>query len=565
MDFIRRKYMIHVLERNLDFLRAEVQQKLSIFSPEHVLALHYLVTSFPRAVVSKEALAQPSFFVFLHMSQRPEVFDAVLRAAFDAPQLFVRALSRHFGAFAAAVQRYRDVCAALLADPRFMEVAGRAAELEDVIGVNYDLDANPLFSGGEPVRDAELVFARMFRRTPFRAVKRLPALRLVVWAFLCKRDTGQTFADNDAQDLFTLLQRAGPVRHSELTERMRQHMFPGDRPSYWVWLNAPVGSEADVYRGREARSLHERVLSYAYAEARQGRVNANTLKLLYRLEGDPNVRRLLLQLIYDVPGDVVGVVDAANEEWRQYFAALYREKFVDGRTFTSEASFRDDLFRVVAAVDPDFFDPGRVRAAFAADAATRERFDEMDLNDAFMSHMVYGTEDPDARAAERGLAMRMYNEESDFFIREYNTYLFLNEEDPFVVADGALQRLSAVPPDRRAGLFSRSVLRYYVDAKLASLGLVVDDYADVVAAMLRHLRRVEDVSGFVTYAARRTPAAVPGLVRAVLGHFNASVVAALRPFLRENMTRVEAFLDASAHLSAADKRYIRRAVLQGRA
>ncbi|AKC03191.1 hypothetical protein BVTX09c5_022 [Bovine papular stomatitis virus] len=565
MDFIRRKYMIHAIDRNLDFMRAEFQQKVSIFSLGHVLALHYLVTTFPHAVVTKDVLASTNFFVFVHMSQRCEVFDAVLRAAFDAPQLFVRALSRNFEAFSSAIQAYRTACAALLQDARFMEVAARSAELAEVIGVNYDLASNPLFADGEPIRDMELVFARLFRKTEFRAVKRLAVLRLLVWAFLVKRDVGGEYADNDRQDLFTLLQKAGPVRHSGLTESIREYMFPGDKPSYWVWLNARVTSDADVYRDRNARTLYERVLSYAYSEVKQGRVNANTLKLVYRLEDDPDIRGLLLQLIYDVPGDILGVVDSADEEWRQYFVRLYRENFVDGKTFTADARFRDDLFRVVAAVDPDFFEPARIREAFGADARLRERFADMDLNGAFMSHLVYGTADPDLHAAERGLGMRLYNEDSEFFIREYNTYLFLTEDDPLVLDRGALSKLSDVPRERHRELFSDSVLRYFLDAKLGTLGLVLEDYSDdVVASMLRHLRRVEDVSSFVTHAARRNAAAVPGIVRAVVSNFNPAVVAAMRPFLRENLTRVEALLDGLAHLTPADKQYIRRVILQGR-
>ncbi|WIF30117.1 hypothetical protein [Orf virus] len=567
MDFVRRKYMIHAIDRNLDFMKAEVQQKVSIFSLGHVLALHYLVTAFPQAVITKDVLASTNFFVFVHMSQRHEVFDAVLKAAFDAPQLFVRALSRHFEAFVAAIRAYRATCAELLADARFMEVAARAAELAEVIGVNHDIAANPLFADGEPVRDAELIFAKTFRKTEFRAVKRLAVLRLLVWAFLVKKDLGGEYADNDRQDLFTLLQKAaGPVRHSALTESIREYLFPGDRPSHWVWLNARVADDAEVYRDRPARTLYERVLSYAYSEVKQGRVNTNTLKLVYRLEDDPDIKGLLLQLIYDVPADIVGVVDSANEEWRSYFVSLYRENFVDGRTFTSDARFRDDLFRVVAAVEPDFFEPERIREAFSADARLRERFTDMDLNNAFMSHLIYDSVDPDVAAAERGLALRVHNEDSDYFIREYNTYLFLSEKDPLVLDRGALTRLSDVPVERFRDLFSDSVLRYFLDAKLGTLGLVLEDYReDVVAAMLRHLRRVEDVSSFVTYAARKNPACVPGVVRAVVSNFNPAVVAAMRPFLREHMTRVDALLDGMPHLSEADRRYIRRVVLQGRA
>ncbi|ASC55613.1 Hypothetical protein-like protein [Seal parapoxvirus] len=565
MDFVRRKYMIHAIDRNLDFMKAEVQQKVSIFSLGHVLALHYLVTSFPHAVITRDVLANTNFFVFVHMSQWPDVFDAVLRVAFDAPQIFVKALSRNYEAFASAVQTYRTVCAALLADARFMEVAARAAELSEVIGVNYNVASNPLFTDGEPLRDAELIFARMFKKTEFRAVKRRAVLRLLVWAFLVKRDVGHAYEDNDRQNLFTLLQKAGTVRHSALTEKIREYMFPGNKPSYWVWLNAPIASDAEVYRDRDAQTLYERVLSYAYSEVKQGRVNANTLKLVYRLEDDPDIRGLLVQLIYDVPADILGVVDSANEEWRQYFVRLYREKFVDGKTFTSNERFMDDLFRVVAAIDPDFFEPEHVREAFSSDARLRDRFADIDLNGAFMSHMIYGTTDPDVHAAERGLAMRMYNDESDFFIREYNTYLFLNEENPFVLDRGTLSRLSDVPVERRHALFSNSVLRYFLDAKLGTLGLVLEDYRnDVVAAMLRHLQRIEDLSSFPAYAARKSAAAAPGIVRAVVNNFNPAVVAAMRPFLREHMTLVEALLDSLVHLTEADKRYIRRVIAHGR-
>ncbi|CCD83212.1 conserved hypothetical pox protein [Squirrelpox virus] len=565
MDFIRRKYLIYTVDNNLDFLRSDVVSKVNNFTLNHVLALKYLIVNFPRAVLTRDVFESVNFFVFLHMVRCPEVYEAVLKSAFDAPTLYVRALVRNYQVFADAVRRYKDTCKELLEDRRFVEVAGYSAELADVVGVNYDVSLNPLFVRGEPVRDMELIFTKMFRPGEFPAVKKLAVLRLLIWAYLCKQDTGLEFADDDAQDIYTLFQKTGPVVHSAMTEKFRQFMFPGDRTSYWVWLRERIANDADILKGRPARSMHERLLSYVYSEVKQGRANRNMLKLAYAFETDPEIRAMLLEIIYGVPGDILGIIDAENEEWKRYFVSMYRDKFVDGTTFASERTFRDDLFRVVAAIDPDFFDGDRVTALFNAAPETVKRFDEMPMNSTFVSRMVYGSADVDLAAAEREYTCQIYHEDTLYHIREYNTYLFLNEEDPLVLDAGVLVRLSYVPAARRLGLFSKSVLRYYLDGKLASMGIVLADYRkDIVVSMLSHLRCVEDVSAFVRYAAARDPGIVPALIRTIIANFNVTVIVLFQRFLQDHMDRVEDFFDRSSHLTAADKRYLRQLIAHGR-
>ncbi|RFC03655.1 hypothetical protein DDJ38_30510, partial [Klebsiella pneumoniae] len=179
-----------------------------------------------------------------------------------------------------------------------------------------------------------------------------------------------------AQDLYSLFQKTGPVVHSEMTERFKAFMFAGEKTSYWVWLQEPVANDADVFKERPARGMYERLLSYLYSELKQGRVNKNMLKLVYIFDSDPSIRSLVLEIIYGVPGDILGVVDSEDETWKAYFVGLYREHFVDGRTFTSTQSFFRDLFRVVARVDPEHFGAERFAALFNAQPEARARFDD---------------------------------------------------------------------------------------------------------------------------------------------------------------------------------------------
>ncbi|QGN68038.1 IMV virion morphogenesis protein [Equine molluscum contagiosum-like virus] len=566
MDFIRRKYLVYTVDNNMDFLRAEVAEKVANFSLNHVLALKYLVTHFPRAVLTKEVFANVNFYLFLHAVRCGEVYDAVLKASFDAATLYVRALVKNYPAFAELVQGYRELCTRLLADERFLEVARYAPALADVIGVNYDTSLNPLFHRDEPVRDMELIFTKLFRRTEFRAVKKLAVLRLLLWAFLCKQDTGLEFADNDAQDLYTLFQKTGPVVNSEMTERFKAFMFASDKTSYWLWLQDAVADDAEVFQARAARTMYERLLSYLYSELKQGRVNKNMLKLVYVFEEDAGIRNLVLEILYQIPGDILGILDSEDEAWRNYFVSLYRDRFVDGRTFTSAHTFYSDLFRVVAAVDPERFGASaRFDTLFNARAGLRARFDEMDINTTYVSQMVYQTPDLDMLAVERNRLCQIYNEDTRYYVKEYNTFLFLHESDPVVIDRGALVRLSSVPAARRLELFSTHVLKYYLDAQLARLGLVLPSYTeDVVLRMVAHLQCLEDVTAFAVYATRRSPALVPAVVRTVVTHFNVPVLVLFQKFLRDHLDAVRELLARSAHLTERDKKYILQIVTHGR-
>ncbi|AQY16610.1 MC037 [Molluscum contagiosum virus subtype 2] len=564
MDFIRRKYLLHTVERNMDFLRAEVAEKVANFALNHVLALRYLVAQFPRAVLTKDVFANVNFHVFLHVVRCAQVYDAVLRSSFDATTLYVRALARNYQAFADTVQTYRELCQTLLQDKRFLEVARAAPTLADVIGVNYDTSLNPLFLRGEPVRDMELIFTKLFRKTEFRAVKKLAVLRLLLWAYLCKQDTGLDFADNDAQDLYSLFQKTGPVVHSEMTERFKAFMFAGEKTSYWVWLQEPVANDADIFKERPARGMYERLLSYLYSELKQGRVNKNMLKLVYIFDSDPSIRSLVLEIIYGVPGDILGVVDSEDETWKAYFVGLYREHFVDGRTFTSTQSFFRDLFRVVARVDPEHFGAERFAALFNAQPEARARFDDMDVNTTFVSRMVYQTPDLDLLALERNRMCQIYSEDTQYYVKEYNTFLFLHEDDPVVIDEGALVRLSSVPSERRRSLLSEHVLKYWLDGQLARLGLVLSSYDDVVLRMVTHMKCLEDVTAFVDYATRRNASVVPAVTRSLLAHFNVPVLVLFQRFLREHLLRVREVLDRSEHLTEREKKYILQIITHGR-
>ena len=529
-----------------------------------MLALRYLVAQFPRAVLTKDVFANVNFHVFLHVVRCAQVYDAVLRSSFDATTLYVRALVRNYQAFADTVQTYRELCQTLLQDKRFLEVARAAPTLADVIGVNYDTSLNPLFLRGEPVRDMELIFTKLFRKTEFRAVKKLAVLRLLLWAYLCKQDTGLDFADNDAQDLYSLFQKTGPVVHSEMTERFKAFMFAGEKTSYWVWLQEPVANDADVFKERPARGMYERLLSYLYSELKQGRVNKNMLKLVYIFDSDPSIRSLVLEIIYGVPGDILGVVDSEDETWKAYFVGLYREHFVDGRTFTSTQSFFRDLFRVVARVDPEHFGAERFAALFNAQPEARARFDDMDVNTTFVSRMVYQTPDLDLLALERNRMCQIYSEDTQYYVKEYNTFLFLHEDDPVVIDEGALVRLSSVPSERRRLLFSEHVLKYWLDGQLARLGLVLPSYDDVVLRMVTHMKCLEDVTAFVDYATRRNASMVPAVTRGLLAHFHVPVLVLFQRFLREHLLRVREVLDRSEHLTEREKKYILQIITHGR-
>uniref|UniRef100_A0AAU7E270 Uncharacterized protein n=1 Tax=Rousettus bat poxvirus TaxID=3141933 RepID=A0AAU7E270_9POXV len=566
MDFIRRKYLVYTVDHNTNFLREDVLEKVTNFTLNHVLALQYLVTHFPRVVLTREVFASTNFYVFLHVARCAAVYDAALASSFDVVTLYVRAVVKNYSAFADVIQTYKDICQELLADERFLWVAARASAFEDVIGVNYDTSLNPLFHRGEPVRDMELVFTKLFRKTTFRAVKKLAVLRLLLWAYLCKQDTGLSFADNDAQDIYTLFQKTGPVVHGEMTEKFKAFMFPSNNTSYWIWLNGEIARDDDIYKDRDARTMYEKVLSYIYSEVKRGRVNKNMLKLVYIFDSDENIRNLVLEVMYGIPGDILGIIDSEDEAWKNYFVSFYRANFVDGFTFTNARRFYDDLFRVVAAIDPEHFVDGvAFETLFNARPGARARFDEMDINTTYVSRMVYQVPDVDLEAIERSRVCQIYNEDTQYYVREYNTYLFLHEDDPLVIDRGELVRLSTVPEAERFALFSVNVLKYYLDGQLARLGLVLASYRDdIVRCMVSHMKCLEDISAFVVYSVRRNASIVPAVVRTIVAHFNVPVLVVFQRFLRENLYHVNEYLDQSSHLTENDKKYILQIINHGR-
>ncbi|AWU47074.1 IMV protein [Sea otter poxvirus] len=566
MDFIRRKYLVHVIDNNIDFLRDDAMNKVNNFTLNHVLALRYLTIKFPKAILTKDIFSNPNFFVFLHMAQSKEVFDTVFNVSFDTPTLYVKSLVRNYSLFSDAIKRYKEICQSLLLNKIFIEIVGYASTLGDIIGVNYDLSLNPLFHKDEPIRDMEIIFTKLFKKTDFRSVKKLPVLRLVLWAYLSKHDTGLSFDDNDKQDIYTIFQKTGPVIHSTLTEQFREYMFSNDRTSYWIWLKEPISNDSDIYKDKPAITMYDKLLSYIYSEVVQGRVNKNMLKLIYMFEINVNIKTILLEIIYGIPSDILGIIDAENDEWKKYFIDMYKESFINGSTFISDKTFYDDLFNVVALINPAFFKQDRIIDLFKGDTSIKQRFDDMDMNTTYFSQMIYGTTDIDLLAIESQYTCQIYNEETKYYIREYNTYMFLHESNPLIIDNGILTPLSSISDTRaRLNLFSKHVLKYFLDGKLASLGLVIDDYnVDIVSKMLQHMKCIENVTCFVDYVSQRNRSIIPSIIRTIITHFNVPVIILFRSFLKANMTYVESFLDNTIHLTNNDKKYIRSIIEHGR-
>ncbi|ANS71119.1 imv protein, virion morphogenesis [Pteropox virus] len=566
MDFIRRKYLIHVIENNINVLRDDAVNKVSNFTLNHVLALRYLITTFPKAILTKDVFSNPNFFVFLHMAQSRDVFDAVLKAAFDAPTMYIKALVKHYTLFSNAIQTYKDLCQKLITDDRFIEVVKFSSALKDVIGVNYDLTLNPLFYKEEPIQDIEIVFTKLFKETKFKAVKKLPVLRLMIWAYLSKQDTGIEFEDNDRQDIFTIFQKVGPVIHSHLTEQFREFMFSKDKTSYWIWLNDKISNDSDIYKDRLAETMYEKILSYIYFEVTQGRVNKNMLKLVYIFEDNVEIKQMLLEIIYGVPGDILGIINNENEEWKQYFIHLYKESFIDGNTFVNEKTFYDNLFNVVAAIDPVYFKAERITSLFTVDVNSREMFDKMKINSTYISQIIYETLDIDMYLLEKQVSCQIYNENTVYYIKEYNTYKFLSEDDPLVINKGSLVKLSSINDIKeRIDLFSLNILKYYLDGRLASIGLVLDDYAvDIVSKMLSHMKCIENVSCFIKFAVEKNESIIPAIIRTIIANFNVPVIVLFRDFLKQNLHHVETFFDNTKYLQENDKKYIRAVIEHGR-
>ncbi|ARE67342.1 SWPV2-ORF117 [Shearwaterpox virus] len=489
MDFIRRKYLIYTVENDIDFFRQELINKISSFSLNHVLAINYIIKKYHKSVLTKEVFDNANFYVFLHFVRDCETYDIVLKSSFDVTLLYLKQLIRHYKAFTEYIDKYKENANTLLDDKRFIFISKLSPYFHETIGTNFNTEINPLFHLNEPIKDLDIIYAKLFKESKFIRVNKIDVLRLLIWIYSLKMDTGMVFEDNDDQDLYSILQKTGPVVNGIVTETFKEFIFPNNKTtSYWLFMKERIYNDKEIYTSDPAVTMYEKVLSYIYSEIKQGRVNKNMLKVIYIMDRDSDIKKIMLELVYGIPGDILSIIDEEDETWKTYFIDFYRSKFVNDKTFTDPSRFYEDLFNVVAEIDPENFTVKRdLGSIFRTDATSIKRFDDMKINSTYVSQMIYQNQNIDLLSLENKKICQIYNEDTEYYIKEYNTYLYLNEEDPIIIDKGRLVKLSDLDissPVVVFSLFSKSILKYNLDSNLAKLGLIIYNYKDDILLKL---------------------------------------------------------------------------------
>nr|WIK87440.1 hypothetical protein TDPV-142 [Oriental turtle dovepox virus] len=562
MDFIRRKYLIYTVENNINFFTQELADKISNFCLNHVVAINYIIKKYHKTVLTKDIFNNTNFYIFLHFIRDCETYDIVLKSSFDVTLLYLNQLVKNYTSFTDFINIYKQQSNTLLDDERFLFVTKISSYFQDIISVNFSTELNPLFHLNEPIKDLEIIYSKLFKETRFIKVDRISVLRLLIWVYSLKIDTGMKFDDNDNQDLYTILQKTGPVVNSIMTETFKEFVFPkNSTTSYWLFMKERIYNDEKVYTSEPAITIYEKVLSYIYSEIKQARVNKNMLKVVYMLDNDSEIKKFMLELIYGIPGDILSIIDERDETWKSYFVDFYRDNFIDDKTFTSANRFYDDLFNVITKIDPEKFDIRRdIESIFRTDATLVKRFNDMKINSTYVSQMIYQTQNVDLLALENKKLCQIYNKDTEYVIKEYNTYLYLNEDNPVVIYKGELKKLSDLDLDSPSvvfSLFSKSLLKYYLDSKLASLGLIIDNYKDdIILKIITASSCLENFTSFIVYATCNDKSILKAVVRTIINHFKVAIIILFKQFLQENIYYVNEYLDNTKHLSKNDKKFI---------